>query len=97
MQGIFEKSKVVISRDKRFKGKSFCIQDGSREWTTVIDCVSIGGKYLSPWIIFKGVYCKKAWVNRVVDYNPLGKITMSYNGWTDNCIGFQWFEKCFLP
>jgi hypothetical protein len=48
MQGIFKKSKVVVSRDERFKGKSYCIQDGSREWTTVIDCVSVGGRYLSP-------------------------------------------------
>jgi hypothetical protein len=97
MQGIFEKSKVVVSRDERFKGKSYCIQDGSREWTTVIDCVSVGGRYLSPWVIFKGVYCKKDWVDRMIIYDPLGKITMSHNGWTDNCIGYNWFEKCFIP
>lgn len=97
MQGIFEKSKVIISRDERFQGKSFCIQDGSREWTTVIDCVSIGGRYLSPWIIFKGVYCKKQWVDRLIAYDPKGKITMSYNGWTDNCIGYKWFQECFIP
>jgi hypothetical protein len=22
---------------------------------------------------------------------------MSYNGWTDNAIGLEWFLKCFLP
>jgi hypothetical protein len=30
-----------VPRDEHFKGKSFVTQDGNREWTAVIDCVSM--------------------------------------------------------
>jgi hypothetical protein len=55
MQGVIAKERVIISRDEHFKGKSFVTQDGNREWTTVIDCVSMDGRKTSPWVIFKGI------------------------------------------
>jgi hypothetical protein len=97
MQGVIAKERVIVSRDQHFKGKSFITQDGSREWTTIIDCVSMDGRKTSPWVIFKGIVCKKAWMTRILEYNPLSHITMSHNGWTDNAIGLEWFIKVFIP
>jgi hypothetical protein len=97
MQGVIAKAKVIITREEHFKGKSYCIQDGNREWTSVIECMSTDGYKMAPWIIFKGVQCKKAWLQRLLLYHPLSHITMTYNGWTDNAIGVQWFRDCFIP
>jgi DDE superfamily endonuclease len=97
MQGVIAKQKVVVSRNEHFKGKSFITQCGNREWTSLIKCVSTDGRVLSPWVIFKGVQCKKEWMKNIVAYNPLSHITMSHNGWTDNTIGLEWFTKCFIP
>jgi DDE superfamily endonuclease len=44
------------------------------------------GRKTSPWVIFKGVQCKKAWMKHILDY-----------GWTYNAIGLEWFTKVFVP
>jgi hypothetical protein len=93
MQGVIAKQKVVVSRDEHFKGKSYATQCGNREWTSLIECVSLDGCLLSPWVIFKGVQCKREWMKRLIEYNSRGHITMSHNGWTDNAIGLEWFKK----
>ena len=96
LQGVIAKQRVIVSQDKAFKGKSFTAQCGNREWTTVIDCVSMDGKKTSPWVIFKGTQCKRAWMKRILDYNPLSHIIMSHNGWIDNAIGLKQFTKVFV-
>jgi hypothetical protein len=97
MRGVIDKARVIVSRNEHFKGKSYVIQDRGREWVTVIDCISMEGKLLPPWVIFKGVQCRSEWVQRMLSYNPGGKIAMTYNGWTDNEIGLEWFKQLFIP
>jgi 4-hydroxybenzoate polyprenyltransferase len=97
MQGVIGKQKVIVSREEKFRGKSYVTQCGNREWTSLIECVSMDGRILSPWVIFKGVQCKKEWARYLTKYHSLAHITMSHNGWTDNVIGLEWFLKCFLP
>lgn len=97
MRGVIDKARVVVSRNERFKGKPFVIQDGGRDWTTVIECVSLTGKLLPPWVIFKGVQCRVDWLKRVLKYNSRGKIAMTGNRWTDNEIGVRWFKELFIP
>jgi hypothetical protein len=36
-------------------------------------------------------------MNRILEYNPLSHIIMSYNGWTDNALRLEWFLKVFIP
>jgi hypothetical protein len=59
IQGVIRKQKVIVLREEKFRGKSYVTQYGNREWTSLIKCVSIDGRILSPWVIFKGVQYKK--------------------------------------
>ena len=42
---------VVGDRRNRSTQKK---QSGSRTWTTIVECISVGGRALSPLVIFKG-------------------------------------------
>ena len=43
MQGVIRKQKVIVSREEKFRGKSYVTQCGNREWTSLIECVSMDG------------------------------------------------------
>jgi hypothetical protein len=50
------RSKRVFSRETGEKGrKTKVLQDGSREWITVLACVGADGDALPPGLIFQGV------------------------------------------
>lgn len=89
MQGVIAKLKVMIS--KYDKKKAYMTQCGNREWVSLIECVSMDGRSLPPWIIFKGKLIQKAWKEALKS----GEITVSENGWTDNSIGYEWLQKGF--
>jgi len=84
MQGVIAKYKVMVS--KYDKKKAYMTQYGNREWVSLIKCISMDGRYLPPWIIFKGKLIQKAWKEALKS----GEITVSENGWTDNSIGYEW-------
>ena len=90
LQGIIPKLKVMIGRHEK---KAYMTQPGNREWVSLIECVSMDGRRLTPFIIFKAKQLQKAW-NDVLEE---GEITVSDNGWTDNTIGLVWLQKCFHP
>jgi len=89
MQGVIAKYKVMVS--KYDKKKAYMTQCGNREWVSLIECVSMDGRSLPPWIIFKGKLIQKAWKEALKS----GEITVSENGWTDNSIGYEWLQKGF--
>ena len=68
-------------------------QCGNREWVSLIECISMDGRVLKPWIIFKGKVQQKAWYEVLKE----GHIAVSENGWTDNELGLAWIRKCFDP
>ena len=49
--GVIGKQRCIVSKSEK-RPKS--TQDGSREWATLVECISLKAKVLSPWIIFKG-------------------------------------------
>ena len=57
MQGVIGKFKVMISK---YKKKAYMTQCGNREWVSLIECVSVDGRILSPYIIFKVVVHQRA-------------------------------------
>ncbi len=73
------------------KKKAYMTQCGNRDWVSLIECVSLDGRVLPPWIILKGKQIQKAWKEVL----KTGEIYMSENGWTDNSIGFEWLQNCF--
>jgi len=73
--------------------------DGSREWISIIACVSAIGDRLPPTLIYKGVSgdLQTAWIE---DFDPLlqkANFVTSENGWTSHEIGFKWLSEIFEP
>ena len=87
--GVQSKMRVICSKNQRPLRTS----DGNREWVSLIECVNILGDILKMWVIFKGKYQQKSWMETLDD----GHITTSENGWTNNEIGLSWLAKCFEP
>jgi len=90
MQGVIAKLRVMISK---YEKKAHMTQCGNREWVSLIECISMDGRVLKPWIIFKGKVQQKAWFEVLKE----GHIAVSENGWTDNELGLAWIRKCFDP
>ena len=90
---------IVSKSEKRPKSS----HDGSREWATLVEAISLTGKVLSPWIIFKGVLNKTSWTEKLKALRRAqgeefpGYICVSPNGWTDSELSVEWLKKCFQP
>jgi cell division septum initiation protein DivIVA len=93
MMGVIGEEKVVISATEKGT-KSYITQDGSREWSTLISCISGDGRYSPLYAIFKGIKHNLQWLDHLPEG---GAIALSANGWTDNIIGADWFKRIFEP
>jgi hypothetical protein len=93
MMGVIGEEKVIVNALEK-GNKSYIIQDGSREWATLLSCISGDGRYSSLYAIFKGIKYNLQWLDYL---SKGGAIAMSPNGWTDNIIGADWFECIFEP
>ena len=89
--GVQGSKHVMINKTEKKKPEKS--QPGNREWVSLIECISMDGRRLSPWIIFKAKQHQKAW-KEVLE---AGEIVISDKGWTDNEIGLAWLERCFDP
>ena len=98
--GIIIEERCIVSKSEK-QPKS--VQDGNREWCTVIECISLKAQVLSPWIIFKAKLRKPEWFKKLKELREEageeepGHICISDNGWTDNELGIRWLEDCFSP
>ena len=88
MMGLIGKVRVIVSK---YDKKIYMTQPGNREWVSLIECISLDGRRIRPWVIFKAKQHQKAWFSTL----PGVHIGLSDNGWTDNEIGVEWLEKCF--
>ena len=98
MMGVIGQQRCIVSKaEKRPKHT----QDGNREWVTLVECVSLVGAVLSPWVIFKGKVQLKKWSSKLQELRKgeefPGHICTSVNGWTDNELGVEWLRNCFEP
>ena len=64
---------------------------GNREWVSLIECVGMNGRKLTPWYLFKGKLQKKSWREVLRE----GDIVCTENGYTDNEIGMEWVKRVF--
>ena len=85
------KMRVLCSKHNM---QTYVTQDGSREWVTLIECISVDRRLLSMFIIFKGKVQMKSWFE-VLEAKEAG-IAVSENGWTNNMLGLGWFKKYVL-
>jgi hypothetical protein len=98
MMGVIGQQRCIVSKSEK---RPKYAQDGNREWVTLVECVSISGAVLSPWIIFKGKVQLLKWTHKLQELRKdeefVGHICISDNGWTDNELGVEWLKECFDP
>ena len=80
---------IITGTEKRGKGKA--LQQGDREWVTVIQGVSAIGSWIPPFIVFSGTCHLQAWYEDD-DLLPKTAIGLSDSGWTNDEIGLQWLK-----
>ena len=84
--GMISTGAVVTGSERRGRPKS--VQQGNREWITVIQGVNAMGWAIPPFIIFQGKNHLSAWYKE--DNLPHDwVIAVSENGWTTNALGLQ--------
>lgn len=95
--GVTQRRKRASSRqlwdDKKVTA---AIQDGSREWITILGCVCADGSSVDPCIIFEGkAGLRDEWVSRLDDGKHQFFFTSSPSGWTNDKLGLAWLEQVF--
>ena len=95
--GITTRSKRVFSKAIwQAKLRTAAIQDGNREWITLIACVCGDGSSLPPVLIYEGrAGLQSSWVDDVEAGTHEVFIANSTSGWTNNDIGLAWLEQVF--
>jgi hypothetical protein len=96
--GVTSRSKRVFSRrmwDKKEVRAS--VQDGSREWITLLACVCADGSALPPGLIYQsaGKSLQSSWVDAIKPGEHSIHVSSSLTGWTNNDIGLAWLEQVF--
>jgi hypothetical protein len=92
-------------RSKRVFGKELwerkeireSLQDGLREWITVLACVGADGSALPLSLIFQAANgnVRSTWVQHIEAGKHDVFVTSSPSGWTNNDIGLAWLEQVF--
>ena len=79
--------------------KVYTMDPGNREWVTILECVSGGGRALSPLVIFKGEDVQQQWFQGQIDEPDFDswQFCTSQKGWTNNSIALRWLKDIFLP
>ena len=98
MIGVLGRSKRVFDKGiYTRKGVTTAVQDGSREWVTVLACICSDGTALSPSLIFQSDAgaLKSSWVNAIDPEKHSVFVTSSPSGWTNNDIGLAWLKEVF--
>jgi hypothetical protein len=95
--GITGRSKRVFSKSAwQRKEKTQALQDGSREWSTVIAAVCADGKTLPPALIFEGTKgLQSTWVDDIEAGEHSVFLGHSLSNRSNNDLGLAWLEQLF--
>jgi len=89
MMGVISTGAVVTGSERRGRPKT--VQQGDREWTSIIEGINAMGWAIPPFIIFKGKHHLSAWYKEPsIPGNWV--INVSENGWTNNELGLKWLK-----
>jgi hypothetical protein len=95
--GITSRSKRVFSKQLwQQKKVTAALQDGNREWITILACICADGTALDPSIIYqgKGALCSR-WLQDVEPGNLHSFYATSPTGWKNNELGLAWLKQVF--
>jgi hypothetical protein len=98
MIGITTRSKRVFSRRQwERKEVTAALQDGSREWVTLLATVCADGTALPPGIIYQSdnSTLQAPWVAEIDTEKHNCFVSSSPSGWTNNELGLAWLEQVF--
>jgi hypothetical protein len=95
--GITSRSKRVFSKQLwQQKKVTAALQDGSREWITILATICADGTALQPAIIYQGKGAlQSGWLQDVEPGKHPGFYATSRSGWTNNELGLAWLEQVF--
>jgi hypothetical protein len=92
------KQKRVFSRTSwGNKGFRQALEDGNREWVTLIACVSAFGVALPPGLIMASDSgnVQDAWVRDIKQSKHPVFITVTQSGWSNDDAGLGWLQQVF--
>jgi len=98
MLGVLTRSKRVFSRRLYEEGKIKAhIQDGSREWITLLACICADGSYIEPSLIYQSASgsIQDSWLQAFDPNDQRAYFSSSPSGWTNNDIGLAWLKQVF--
>jgi hypothetical protein len=87
--GVISTGAVVTGSERRGRPKT--VQQGDREWTSIIEGVNAMGWAIPPFINFQGKYHLSAWYKKPSMPDDW-VFTVSENGWTNNELGLKWLK-----
>ncbi|KAF7577039.1 hypothetical protein PtrM4_012790 [Pyrenophora tritici-repentis] len=90
LAGVTGRSKRIFSRRMWEKKEvTTALQDGSREWVTLLACICADGLALPPGLIYQSTSggLQLSWVQDISEGEHSAFITSSPLGWTNNEIG----------
>jgi hypothetical protein len=95
--GAINRSKRVFSKQLYARGEVLeAIQDGSREWITVLACICADGTVVPPAVIYPGKGAlQSSWMEHLeVEKHQIFAAT-SPSGWSNDNLGLAWLEQVF--
>ena len=100
MLGIVGRSKRIFSKASYEDGKRrSTIQDGSREWITLLACICADGSHIDPCLIYQSASSsiQDSWLQGFDPNSHQASFSSSPSGWTNNDIGLSWLKQVFDP
>jgi hypothetical protein len=78
-------------------GKRAAIQDGSRQWVTVLASICADETTLPPGIIYDGKNgnIRDTWVHEISEEKHQVFVASSDSGWTNDDLGLAWLRDVF--
>jgi hypothetical protein len=98
MLGVVSRSKRIFSRASYETGRRrSLIQDGNREWITLLACICADGSYLEPALIYQSTSgsIQDSWLQAFNTENHQARFASSASGWMNNEIGLAWLKQVF--
>jgi hypothetical protein len=98
MLGVEGRSKRIFSKSVWEKGGGrAAIQDGNREWITILPTICADGTSLPTGVIFqaKDSNIRDTWVNDLRANEDTLFVTSSPSGWTNEELGLAWLRDVF--
>lgn len=85
-------SKASLTQRER----AIALQDGNREWITLLACVGASGVALPPALIYQGnAGIQSSWVDDLMAAQHQVFVGYSPTGWTNNDLGLAWLKLVF--